>query len=259
MNNKSFDQERIAQGYAKDRPYLHPQVMEIVKEDLKLDSEVRNGLDIGCGAGLSTKALKMLCGHVTGTDISPEMIQAAGQMCKEEGFSFYTCKAEEVSGDIRYDIVTAAGMINWVDEEAFLKNLSHIMMPAGYLVIYDFWITDKMQENNAYTDWWNMQYLPKFPKPFRKEDQWTDREAEKFGFRITGRKQIELTWEFDMEAFIRFMMIQSNVNEQIEERTISERDASDWFRETLSDIFDNEVRTLIFKGYIWYFINKIWI
>lgn len=37
MNNQSFDFKRIAEGYAKDRPYLHPQVMAKVKNALSME------------------------------------------------------------------------------------------------------------------------------------------------------------------------------------------------------------------------------
>lgn len=48
-----------------------------------------NGLDVGCGAGLSSMALKQICGHVTGTDISPEMIAVAREICKDsQGYDF---------------------------------------------------------------------------------------------------------------------------------------------------------------------------
>lgn len=252
MNSKSFDDKRIAEGYAKDRPYLHPQVMEIISTDLALQKEAANGLDIGCGAGLSAKALKLLCAHVTGTDISSEMIQAAKALCGEEGFSFSVCKAEEICGDMLYDIVTAAGVINWVGQAAFLRNVNGLMKRDGYFIIYDFWITDRMQGTEGYTEWWNKQYLPKFPKPFRKEEKWTSQEVEQFGFQMKEQKEIELTWEFDMESFIRFMLIQSNVNEQIKKGIILEADARNWFRETLSRIFSDQVKTLVFEGYIWY-------
>lgn len=69
MNNQSFDTKRIAEGYAKDRPYLHPQVMDTIRKDLSLTESFQHGLDLGCGSGLSTKALKALCEKVTGTDI----------------------------------------------------------------------------------------------------------------------------------------------------------------------------------------------
>lgn len=72
MTPKDFDFRRIAEGY-KNRPFLHKQVIERFQKDIT-DHIFPNGLDIGCGAGLSSKALKLICRHVTGTDISDEMI-----------------------------------------------------------------------------------------------------------------------------------------------------------------------------------------
>ena len=55
MNNKLFDNKRIAHGYASDRPWLHKYVIERIKSDLNITKSFHNGLDVGCGAGLSTK------------------------------------------------------------------------------------------------------------------------------------------------------------------------------------------------------------
>ena len=67
MDNKAFDSKRIAMGYAK-RPWLHENVIARLKKDCNLDLNYRfkNGLDVGCGAGLSTKALRLVCDKVTG-------------------------------------------------------------------------------------------------------------------------------------------------------------------------------------------------
>ena len=59
MDNKSFDFKRIAEGYAH-RPWLHQSVMEQIKSDCDISQNFDNGLDVGCGAGLSTKALRLL-------------------------------------------------------------------------------------------------------------------------------------------------------------------------------------------------------
>ena len=75
MDNKSFDSKRIAEGYAK-RPWLHKEVIELARKELGLSPyyKYRNGLDVGCGAGLSTKALGLICEKVTGTDYAASMI-----------------------------------------------------------------------------------------------------------------------------------------------------------------------------------------
>jgi ubiquinone/menaquinone biosynthesis C-methylase UbiE len=120
MKNTSFDYKRIAQGY-KERPFLHKFVIEKLKQDMSI-SGFLNGLDVGCGAGLSTKALKMICNDVTGTDISKEMICVAQEVCKGEGYHFFTAKAEDTPLPSKlYDIVTAAGVHQWVQQEKFLK------------------------------------------------------------------------------------------------------------------------------------------
>lgn len=35
------------------------------------------------------------------------------------------------------------------------------MRARGHLVVYDFWITDKMHGSEAYTCWWNEQIKTK--------------------------------------------------------------------------------------------------
>lgn len=251
MNNKSFDSQRIAEGYAK-RPWLHKSVMEQIKADCKVDGIFKRGLDVGCGAGLSTKALKLICDKVTGTDISEAMIGVCEELYKESEYSFYAAAAEETKiPKVPYDIVTAAGVINWVDREKFLDNIKEVMEQGGLLVIYDFWITDKMNAKEAYTEWYQKEYLQNFPKPPRKENTWSQLDL---GERFLMKKQVtyQMQYEFDLDSFIDFMMIQSNVNVQIEEGKRAETEVRQWMNETLSPIFGEEKKQLIFEGYNWY-------
>ena len=212
MDKITFDEKRIAEGYM-NRPWLHKKVIERFVSDCEVTSNFRNGLDVGCGAGLSTKALHLICDRVTGTDISEQMIQ----VCKEEykdnkAYTFYRAKAEETKEPAeKYDIVTAAGMVNWVDRDLFLENMGHALQDQGILLIYDFWIIDKMQGNDAYTNWYHEEYLKRFPKTSRNENTWKQSELPDY-FRIKNQITYELFYDFSMEQFIDFMMIQSNVN-----------------------------------------------
>ena len=257
MNNKSFDSKRIAEGYAK-RPWLHKGVIERFKADCALPGDVvfENGLDVGCGAGLSTKALKLICDHVTGTDISESM----ADVCKEiyagdVGFSFYAAAAEETEiPKTAYDIVTASGMVNWVDEKRFMENLLKVTKRGSYILIYDFWITDKMTGVPEYTDWYREEYLKRFPKPPRKENVWTQEDLLP-GFKMLKQVNYELPYVFSLKDFADFMMIQSNVNVKIESGEYTVDDAKEWMLSTLSPIFDGHERELIFSGYTWYIQN----
>lgn len=253
MNQKSFDDKRIASGYAKDRPFLHSRVMELLKKDMNIQENFAKGLDVGCGAGLSSKALKMICDRVTGTDISGEMIDVASALYQNPPYDFFQSSAEEIKAPKdTFDIVTAAGVIGWVEEEKFLSNLSKIMKNNGVLIIYDFWITDKMRKNSDYTNWWHQSYLKEFPKPPRKENIWTQGMTAPYGFEIKKQKDCIFEYEFDMESFIRFMMLQSNVNVQIEEKGRAPENIRKWFEQTLSSIFKGERKKLIFEGYYWW-------
>lgn len=254
MNSKSFDSNRIAEGYMK-RPWLHKIVMDKIKYDLDIPENYRykNGLDVGCGAGLSTKALRLICEKVTGTDIAESMIRA----CKEiylgdRSYNFYVAKAEEtLIPEVKYDIVTAAGCVNWVDEKHFMENMKEVTEDGAVIVIYDFGITDKMVENNEYTVWYQNEYLERFPKPPRKENKWTEQDLVD-GFIMEKQTEYEMNYSFNIDNYVDFMMIQSNVNSKIESGERSETDIRKWMKASLEPIFGESDRELVFYGYSWY-------
>lgn len=252
MDSKDFDFQRIAEGY-KRRPFLHKQIIDRFQKDVT--SQIfSNGLDIGCGAGLSSKALKTICRHVTGTDISKEMITVAREVCTNtEEYDFFVSSAEELPEFYRkFDIVTAAGVVQWVNRDLFLKNMNSVMSDHSYLLIYDFWISDKMKGCPAYTTWWHDVYLREFPRPFRDESVWTKEDVARYGFLMKDQIQHEMEYEFDQDSFIEFMMIQSNVNARIEGGKNSVKTVREWFEQSTAPFFHGEKRTAIFGGYSWY-------
>lgn len=266
MKNTDFDFRRTAQGY-KNRPFLHRQVIEQFQKDTGR-RQFSFGLDIGCGAGLSTKALKTICTYVIGTDISPEMIRVAGEVCgQDKNTAYLVSSAEDLSisdlfavnlpiKDKKADIVTAAGAIQWIDRDTFLSNMHQLMEQNGYLLIYDFAISDIMHGNPAYTDWWHHQYLTEFPRPYRNESIWKNEDAAPHGFCMINQIGLKMEHPFDLESFIEFMMIQSNVNVKIDKEERTQENVRQWFQKTLSPIFHGRTQRLIFKGYSWYLQNQ---
>ena len=257
MDNLLFDSKRIANGYANDRPWLHKSVMEQLKTEFGNKIPFDNGLDIGCGAGLSTKALKLICNKVTGTDISAEMVDICkSQYSTDTEFTFYTAKAEETKlPQVPYDIVTAAGVADWVDKDKFLENMKLVMAENAPLIIYDFWISDKMLRNPDYTDWFQNKYLLKYPKPPRNETGWEQKDIPN-SFIFDKQISCQMKYEFDISSFIRFMMTQTNINIKIKSGCMTEEEVHNWMLETLTSIFPEQRQTLFFDGYIRIYIHS---
>ena len=258
MDNKAFDSKRIAQGYAK-RPWLHKSVIEQIKKDCSLpkDFMFKNGLDVGCGAGLSTKALRLICDKVTGTDIAESMIEVCDEIYgTDPSYSFYVAKAEETKiPNKKYDIITAAGCINWVDEKKFMTNMAQVLDDNGLVVIYDFGITDRMVGNDDYNRWYRDEYLIRFPKPPRKESKWNQSDLVD-GFVMEKQTEYDMEYSFTLDKFVDFMMIQSNVNAQIESGRVSADKVRKWMIESLTPVFDGRERQLVFYGYSWHIRKK---
>lgn len=185
------------------------------------------------------------------------MIGVCNELYKEKEYEFYVVKAEETMiPREKYDIVTAAGVINWVNKERFLENMNRVTVLNGLIVIYDFWITDNMGDGStAYTAWYNDTYLQRFPKPPRQENIWQQSDLPG-NFTMEKQVRYNMTYEFTLENFVDFMMIQSNVNVQIERGQEAEEEVRSWMYETLSPVFQGEIKTLIFTGYNWY-IKKL--
>ena len=57
-----YDSERLAAGYAFDRPPVHEQILR----SARLTRHADRALDVGCGAGLSTAALAPLARQAVG-------------------------------------------------------------------------------------------------------------------------------------------------------------------------------------------------
>ncbi|MDF2511932.1 MAG: SAM-dependent methyltransferase [Herbinix sp.] len=248
-----FDYERIAKGYAENRPQFHLLVMDMLLKQLEPGEKLKNGLDVGCGAGLSASALQKVCEQVIAADASWEMIQAAKQVPENRNIRFIQCAAEELDfEEDSFDIVTVAGAINWIKEEIFLPLVHGFLKNDKILLIYDNTMSDKMEGVEAYTKWWSEQYLRRFPKPPRKENIWRSEDILQYGFQVENRETYQNQVLMDQERFINYMVTQSNVIARVEEQGESLTDVREWFNQSLEDIFKGEKQSLVFEGYNWY-------
>jgi arsenite methyltransferase len=120
-------------------------------------------LDLGSGAGTdSLVAAQMVgaSGHVTGIDMTPEMLTKARGAAAEMGagnIEFVQGEAERLPfQDACFDIVVSNGVIDLIpDKEAVYSELHRVLVPGGRLQIADVTIQNPVSaEGRRNIDLW---------------------------------------------------------------------------------------------------------
>ena len=247
-----FSTKSVAKGYSKDRPYVHPEIIKKIKLQLNLSEKVKYALDVGCGAGLSTIALKEVAKNVIGVDSSESMINSA---IKDDNIKYYNFPAEYLPFSYKFDLITLAGAINWIDRSKFFVEAKNILNDEGIVVVYDNYILGIMEENDRFEVWYTNEYLKRYPKPPRDESTITNEEAAKYGFVKIDSENYTNKVKFTLEKFIKYMFTQSNITTVLENQTEDCDHIKEWFASSLPHFFDGHERSLVFGGYIWYLKN----
>lgn len=74
-----------------------------------------------------------------------------------------------------------------------------------------------------------------------------------YGFRTVKQASFCLEHGFTKEEFVRFMMLQSDVNVRMDGKEKTRLEIEDWFTATLTPVFQKEREVGVFEGYYWLF------
>ena len=108
-----FAHATAAERYAASRPYFHPVVIERIQTHLNLEQPIPRALDVACGTGQSSLALKEIATDITGIDVSSEMLEFAKQTL---GIRFLESGAESLPfEDSSFELLTASNAFHWFD------------------------------------------------------------------------------------------------------------------------------------------------
>jgi SAM-dependent methyltransferase len=104
-------------------------------------------LDIGCGIGRIERALAPLVGTITAIDVSPGMIKAARQRCRDlANLAFEQCDGHNLAGfrERSFDLVLAVDSFPYLfaaDPEIVARHFrdaARVLRPGGAVVILNF-------------------------------------------------------------------------------------------------------------------------
>jgi SAM-dependent methyltransferase len=246
---KLFHTPEIAKGYADSRPYFHPLVIGRIKSYLDLSKKLNIALDVGCGAGLSTIALLEIAERVIGVDPSEPMISSA---IMKEGIEYFNYPAEHLPFNQKFDLITLSGSINWIDRDKFFSEAKRIISNECFVIIYDNNFLGIIEEDDRFKQWYQHEYLAKFPKPYRDESPFTQKEAAKHEFEFVKSENYSNNVNFKLSDFINYLFTQSNITSILDRKPDQAENINKWLTSSLGSLFRSQEKTFKFGGNIWY-------
>ncbi|QUH03360.1 class I SAM-dependent methyltransferase [Saccharopolyspora erythraea] len=159
-----FDSDAAARRYARGRPYYHRTALRLAMRQLRIE-RAGTAVDLGCGTGLSTRALRDVADRVVALDVAPAMLRAAQRY---PGVQYVVSGAERIPlRDACADLVTAGAAFHWFDQARVLPELARVLDDGAALAVYSDFFTGRLAGRPAFTRWFRDSYLARHPAPPR--------------------------------------------------------------------------------------------
>ena len=200
-----FTATPTAHRYSRGRPYHHARTLRRALAEAGVPRPAA-ALDVACGTGLSTQALRELRIPAVGVDVVPAMAAVARA---GTGLPYAVAAAEALPvRDGSVDLVTVGSGVHWFEPDRFRAEAARVLRPGGTLLLYEHAGPDLL-DRPGFRDWTRGSYLARYPSPARGAMAADADAGGRFDRRRTGRWPDEVP--FTREAFADYLMTQSNV------------------------------------------------
>jgi ubiquinone/menaquinone biosynthesis C-methylase UbiE len=244
-----FAHASAAERYAKARPYFHPLVIERIRAHLHLEQPVTRALDVACGTGQSSRALQAIAKHVTGTDLSNEMLEYARQ---NPGIEFLESPAESLPFEAEtFDLLTVCMAFHWFDQAKFLLEAQRVLKPNSWLILYNNAARSQMIGNPEFRNWAD-QFYTNYPTPARAETPTDPAFFSSHGFQPDPLEEVENHVSFTPDELAAYMTTQSNFIAKVEQGTESLEEVHAKIVDGATPFFAEARAEFLFASKIWY-------
>ena len=260
-----YNSPRLAAGYAFRRPPVHERILAAAVARLGLTAPVARALDVGCGAGASTAALQPYAHTTIGLEPAAAMLAHTRQVAPRS--CFVTGRAEELPFCNRsFDVIAAAGAINYADVPRFLGEVVRTLVTGGVLLLYDFsrgrWFADsrsagvppslKLRRTSSTLHDWNRAFDARYPSAGGYHLDVTALDYARAGAALDAFEELSVTVPMTRDAYLEYVMSETSVELALA-RGLAEEDVRGWCRETLDPVFGGPgARDVRFDAYVAY-------
>lgn len=212
-----FDSVPVARRYASGRLYYHRAAVELAAGRLGI-GRARLALDLGCGTGLSTRAVRERADQVVAVDTSVAMLGAAEALAD---VCYVAAGAEQLPlRDASVDFATVGAAFHWFDQSQALAELGRVLRPGAALAVYSDFFHGRVVDGPAVADWFKNSYLPRFPTPPRHA-YFDPVAAEAVGFATPIYAEDEISVPLTCTQLADYLLSQSNAALAVEAGRIS--------------------------------------
>ena len=245
-----FATASMSVGYATARPPVHAKVVAKALQGHELSGQ--RALDVGCGAGLSTRALEGFFEERVGMEPAEGMLGMAKSVGGDAGFAVGRAEALPFR-DQSFGWLTAAGSLNYVGLEAFFGEARRVLDQEGRVLVYDFSPGRSFAGSAALDDWFT-RFVERYPW---KASEALALDPERLhglgmGFGVEASEKFELGVPLSREFYVNYMMTESNVAYAVR-RGVDEASIRGWVEQTLPETGWGPV---LFRGY--WAIMRVW-
>ncbi|HEY6294988.1 MAG TPA: methyltransferase domain-containing protein [Streptosporangiaceae bacterium] len=243
-----FDSDHAARRYAAARMYYHRSALDLAREQQEI-GPVTLALDVGCGTGLSTRAVSDLAEHVVAVDASAAMLRAAARHAR---VGYLVAVAERIPlGDAVADLATVGAAFHWFHQPSALAELARVLRGGAVLVVYSDYFHGRLAVQPAFTIWLTESYVPRYPSPNRNAP-FDAEAAQTAGFGRVGYRESEYAVPLTQAALADYLISQSNAEAAIASGQVSAEELRDQIiAETTGFFAPDETADLIFGMRVW--------
>ena len=122
----------LAKAYRESRPGYSKNIINLLKSFFPSRNKKINSLDLGSGTGLFTKEIAKISYHVTGVELSKQMINNA---YKIKNVRYLNSSADNVSLKKKFDIFSSASCFHWFNNSKISKLVNTNLKDNGLFII----------------------------------------------------------------------------------------------------------------------------